>query len=479
MSEMIGSISTKVKIASLNLWIIIGYSTGYFGYGFVTQMMTTYLVFYATVVLNIPGGLIGLIIAISILWDAVSDPLMGYISDMTVSKFGRRHVYIIIGTIGIAITNLMLWNVRIDISMEYKFIWILLAVLLIKTFVTIFVTPYSALGAELSNDYDERTIIQGTKTVFYLSSFVIVTAVCMFIYFRPTDMYPLGQLNPSAYRKISILSSLLMLGTGFLAYLSTKKFIPQLQKTKTEATQFHFSEFISSLKFCMTLDNYRHIFFGFLFTNLASAVISAVGLHTFTYTFQMNNYEIGIVLGIQFLVCIVAQPFWIKIAAKSGKIYAVNLGLKISIVGCLTLLVFTFMKGQVVMNFEYLLIYSVIIGFGTSGLFSIPLSMVADTVDEQEYITGDRNEGLYYGMINFGYKISQSIAIIVLGIFLDIIRFDSSLPFQESYTTTLLGVILSVASMLTFILATIAYKKYNVDKERIEFIQAEIKRRWT
>lgn len=487
MTDISKQIQTKVNTAIISLWIILGYSSGFFGYGFITQMMTSYLFFYASVVLQVPGGLIGIIISISIIWDAISDPMMGYISDKTISRHGRRHIYIIIGTVSIAITNLLLWNVNTSIRMEFKFIWILLAVLLIKTGVTIFVTPYSALGAELSNDYNERTRIQGAKTIFYLCAFVIVTAICMFVFFKPTVAYPVGQMNPIAYRSISLLSSFIMLLTGFLTYISTKKYIPIIEKLHFEkanpttstkkSLKLHLSEFSSTIKFCMTLDDYRHIFFGYLYTNLASAVIGVVGLHTFTYTFQMNNVEIGIILGTQFLICIVAQPLWIKIASLRSKLFAVNLGLFISILGCLTLFGFTFLRGEVIDHFQLLLIYSFIIGFGTSGLFSIPLSMVADTVDEQDYLTGHRNEGVFYGMLNFGYKISQSIAIFILGILLDVINFDASLAVQSTITAIMLGVILSMASLLSFVLSILVYRKYSADEERIRYIQSEIKKR--
>jgi len=491
MNETMNNVDMQKRTKVTSFKTILGYSSGYFGYGFVTQMMTSYLFFYASVVLDIPGGLIGLVISISVIWDAISDPMMGYISDKTVTRFGRRHIYIVLGTISIVLTNLLLWNVNTSLEMKYKFIWILLAVVLIKTGVTIFVTPYSALGAEMSHDYNERTKIQGTKSIFFLSAFITVAAICMFVFFRPTQAYPIGQMNPNAYRNISILSSVVMILTGYITYVSTKKYIPiieQLHLTNSlkkvgennatkKSLKSHSREFMHMLKFCMTLDDYRHIFFGYLYTNLASAVIGVVGLHTFTYTFQMNNDQIGIVLGTQFLVCILVQPFWIKLASIKSKLFAVITGLSISILGCLILFALTLFRSEVIAHFEYLIFYACVIGFGTSGLFSIPLSMVADTVDEQEYISGERNEGVFYGMLNFGYKMSQSIAIFFLGILLDLINFDASLSVQKPLTAIFLGVILSIGSLFTFVLAIVVYRKYSADESKIRMMQEKIKER--
>ena len=75
-------------------------------------------------------------------------------------------------------------------------------------------------------------------------------------------------------------------------------------------------------------------------------------------------------------------------------------------------------------NFLYLLMPAVLLGFGTGGLFSIPLSMIADTIDIEELNTGIRTEGMYYGCLTLFYKLSQSIAIFLLGFLLDIVKFD-------------------------------------------------------
>ena len=103
--------------------------------------------------------------------------------------------------------------------------------------------------------------------------------------------------------------------------------------------------------------------------------------------------------------------------------------------------------------------------------------MVADTVDQQEFDTGERHEGIYYGMLNFGYKISQSIALLLLGFMLDIIRFDADLKSQSLLTSLSLGILLAVGSLVAFILAINAYAHYSLDESKVLYIQAELKSR--
>lgn len=465
---------TKKKVSLqtyvINTPIMIGYGMGFFGYGFVTQMISSYFVFYATAVLMLPGSFIGTLVAISIIWDAVSDPIMGFISDHTKSKYGNRHIYIFIGTILIAFGNLFLWNVKLDLSSLQKFVWLLIAIMMVKTFVTIFVTPYSALGAELTTDYNERSKLQSIKTIWFLSALIIVTAVCMFIFFRPTALYPVGQLNPLAYRNIAITSSIVMVISGAVTLIFTNKYKTEKHKKNTASTK----HFIYEIKRSLENLNFRKVFFGYLFTNMASAIIGVVGLHTFTYTFSMNNYKVGIVLGTQIFVSIISQPLWIAIAKRIDKKKTVLLGLFISIFGCVILFIAVLLRNMVSLNYQYLLIYATIIGFGTSGLYTIPLSMVTDTVDQEEYIHETRSEGVYFGMLNFGYKMSQSIAIFILGILLDLIRFNPNLSIQSHATSIHLGVALSLGSLIAFTLAIIAYFNYTLDENEINKIQIEL-----
>ena len=454
---------------------IIGYGAAFFGYGFITQMFATYLVFYATVILKISGSVVGLIISLSIVWDAISDPVMGYISDNTTAKMGKRHIYILYGTLCLTLVNTFLWRVDPCASGLAKFLWILVSVFLIKTFVTVFVTPYSALGAELSADYDERTKIQTVKTTYFLVALMLVTAVSMFVFFVPTVTYPVGQLNPSAYKNMGYTASVLMLVTGLITFFSTKKYA-HVNPVKVQR-QLVLGDFLARVKDSFKNKDFTIIFVGYLFTNIASAIIGVIGLHTFTYTFQMNNYKIGVVLAVQFSVCVVAQPIWLKLSKLLEKKDAVLLGLKTSMVACMLLLLLVIFRAQVVLRFEYMIVYAIIIGFGTSGLFSIPLSMVADTVDLQEVESNERNEGVFYGMLNFGYKLSQSIAILILGFILDLIQFDPDLSIQKSFTSFQLGLVLSVGSMVAFYFAIQAYKNYGLTKERIIALQDELSAR--
>lgn len=451
----------------------IGYGIGNYGYGLISQTISSYLVFYGTAVLFVPGKLIGLIVSVSILWDAISDPLMGYISDNTKSKFGRRHIYILFGTLLMAAANYFLWTINLEISMISKFSLVFLNMILLKTFITIFITPYNALGAELITDYDGRSSIQAIKTVFFLISILSISSISMFIFFTPTAEYPIGQLNPTAYKNMAIAISIIMFITGLISCFSTIKYRNNLHNDYN--TKSNLKDFLNSVKIAIKSSDYRSVLLGYLYTNLASVLIGTIGLHVFTFTFNMNNSTIGIIFGVQFITSILAQPIWLKIAKKIDKKKTILLGLNISIFGCMILLILVFFKDLIAINYSFMLIYAIVIGFGSSGLFFLPYSMVTDTVDLEELNHGKRNEGVYFGLLNFGYKISQSLAILLFGILLDLIEFNPTVVSNSNNTLLLLGASLPIGCIIAFLLSKYSYSKYSLNREKLFEIQEKIK----
>ena len=123
------------------------YGFGSLSYSVISQTISNFFMFFATSVLGINGTLVGLAVAISTIWDGISDTLVGYASDnVPIGKMGKRNGYMLIATIGMSIANIFLWCVPNDIAVIYKFVWILLSLIIIETFNTMFSTPFMALG---------------------------------------------------------------------------------------------------------------------------------------------------------------------------------------------------------------------------------------------------------------------------------------------------------------------------------------------
>lgn len=448
--------------------VLWGFGSGNLGFGLITQILSAYLVFYATAVLGMSGASVGILVSLGIIWDALSDPIMGYLSDHTRSnRFGRRHFFILIGGFGTAIIHLFLWNIPVGLSNQYKWIFMVIYVMTIKTFLTIYITPYTALAAEISDDYTERTKIQAVKTIFFLVGIFLATAFGMAVFFQSTELYPIGQLNPIGYRNMSIFGSILMFISMAVAYISTQNLIPSLNKRILSERSTSIASFFKEMHSAFLNKDFVSVVFGYLFSNISSALISTLALHVYTFAFYMNNDDIALIVGLQLVASIASQPFWIKYSDRYEKKKAVHAGILISAIACLYFIGCIPLKAFIQSNVLWLTPFGILAGFGTGGLFTMPQAMIADTVDSNALSTGRRQEGVFYGTLTLCYKLSQSIAIFLLGFALDFLNFNPELQIQSDFTANGLAYLLAVGSLISFILAYFSYNPYELTQRKM------------
>jgi Na+/melibiose symporter-like transporter len=343
---------------------------------------------------------------------------------------------------------------------------------------TIFITPYTALGAELSNDYNERTSIQGIKTIFFLLGLFFVSVVLLYLFFQPSVEFPVGQLNPKSYSSMGVFSSIIIIVFSMLCFFFTKKYIPILRLTENQPVEkVSLRNILTSFKGIIGDSLFRSVAFTYMFNNIASAMFSNIGLHVFTYTFTLSNEQIALMVGTQFAFSILSQPAWTYISKKIDKKPSIKLGLGLCIIASAYFFALVVFKNHILGNALYFLPFAMLAGFGTGGLFTLPLSMIADIIDLEELNIGKRSEGTYYGCLTLFYKFSQSITLLLVGFILDIIKFNSNLPVQSDSTVTILGYVLSISTTLSFGAAFLSVKKYSLNRAAVESIQMQIAER--
>ncbi len=455
----------------LKNWQIWGFGIGNFGYGALSQIMASFFVFYATAVLGLSGTIIGFIVGISVFWDAISDPIMGYLSDFTVNKrFGRRHLYLWIGCLTMVIFNLVLWNLSSALPSWLLVTLLALTLLLIKTATTIYGTPYSALGAEMTHDHVQRTKVQSIRMTFFMLGIFFATAISMLVFFKASPEFPIGQLNPASYRNMSVVTSVILLISGLSAIYSTNHLIPSLNKRVVESSDMSVKNFFMQMTNAFKHSDLRVVIIGYLFTNLAAAILNGVGLHVYTYTFMMGSSAVALVAGGQLLIAVCSQPFWLWLNKHQDKVVSIRLGLTLSMVASVYFTVCVLFKDFTIAHLWILIPFVILGGIGSGGLFTLPQAMVADAVDENALNTGNRQEGVYYGALTLSYKLSQSIAIFFIGIFVDVVGFDSGLSVQSEFTTMTLGIFMGIGTLLAFWGARKSYKHYKITRERLKDI---------
>ncbi len=446
----------------------VAYGAGNLSTGVAMQIVGSFFVFYSTAILGLPGKFVGIMMGLSIFWDAVTDPVMGHISDRTDSvRLGKRHPFLIGGALGIAIVNYLVWTIDPGQSTVVKISLATVYVLLFKTFMTVYVTPYTALGAELSTDYNERTTIQSIKAIFFVLGLALVSVGGLFWFFRPTDQYPVGQLNPDAYSFMGIASSVIILGAALFTFFPTLKYVAPIRARNPAGDGPGLSSLRAALSDAFGNKPLRMVVFTYTFSNISSALLGNLGLIVFTYTFGLSNRDIAFIVGIQFFFAMVSQPVWDMLSRRIDKMPALVIGFVLAMLGSIYFSILVLMHASIQGNALAFMPFALGTGCGIGALFTLPLSMVADTVDLDESTGGPRLEGLYYGTLTLAYKLAQALVLVLIGILIDAFGFDPSVPVQRTVTIVSLGLVLGLGAIASFGAAILAIRKYPLTAEKV------------
>jgi glycoside/pentoside/hexuronide:cation symporter, GPH family len=445
----------------------IAFGMGNLGFGAAFQVLGAYAMFFATDILHLSGILAGWAIGIGTVWDAAIDPLTGHVSDITRSKrFGRRHAYLLFGGIGMAVSIAFFWFVPAGWELAAKYSWFFIWMMLFRTFSAFFSTPYNALSAELCEDYNERTALQGYKTAFFVLGLLFPSVVVMTFFFKATPHYPQGQNNPAAYPLIGIALGILALVMTLICFAGTFKHIPRLPKALIiNRGRGYIKKLYSSLIIAMKNKDFRHVAFGYLFINIASTLVAGLGIYVLTYAFKMTNIEIAIVFGGLFIIAVASQPLWWLISKKMDKRPALLIAMAVCLLGMVCFMVLLFFREQIIGKPYFFIPFMLSAGIGIGGVLTMPHSMVADTIDKTEMETGERKDGTFFGCLTFLYKFSQAFAIILMGVFIELIKQsseDASLP---------LGLVLCIGCIVSFIVASVVILGYKLKKSDVLEIQ--------
>lgn len=434
------------------------YGFGDLGYATVAQTLSNFIMFFGTSVLGVSGTLMGIAISVGVLWDAISDPLLGYISDNTYSSMGKRHPYILIGTLGMCAINLIIWLVPPSSPEIVKFLWILLSLLLVQTFCTFFSTPYLALGLEMTKDPHEQTSLQSYKTIFSLLG-MMLPSVFMFL-FMPSGNSSQGQLNIAGYVDIAYVSSLTCLICGLITFFGTLKHgvcCKMDYPMKKEKFSSVFNDFFNMLK----KKNYRNIILGYSVSLIASSILTASGIHMFTYCFHFNSQQISIAMVALIFGAIFSQFYWTKKSVKNGKKSTLIHGLCLGTLGILLIWVLFMLRDLFATTVLFFITLPLVAfaGFGTGVLYTLPISIFSDILALDKDLIGKDKTATYSGIMTLSNKMANAFSLFLIGVVLDLIKFNAAYPVQPASVQLGLGNMVIFGVALSLVLSIYFYKK--------------------
>ena len=396
------------------------------------------LLFYGTVV-GLEPGLVGTAIFIALIFDAFSDPIVGYWSDNTRSRLGRRHPFMYAAALPVAISYWALWNPP-ELGQLGLFWYVLCLAILIRMFITLYETPSSALMPELTSDYAQRTSIQAWRQFFGWSGGNFMSVLMFGALLVPSAEYPTGTLNRDGYETYGLVSSVLIFFAILISAMGTHSRIPHLAsppERDTRGLTVIFRELFQTL----FERSFLALFAASLFGAAASGLAGAMSFLLLTYFWGFTSEQIFIYTALVFVSA--ALGLWIapKFVQRWGKkVAAIRLGI----------LAFSIAPAPVVLRLLGLMpdngdpiLFPLIATINTLDLGliiasqAVLYSMVADLVEQNEVRTGRRSEGVFFAAITFIRKTNQGLGAFAAGLILSLIAFPQGVASDQVSSETL------------------------------------------
>lgn len=440
--------------------------------------MGNFIMFFGTSIMGISGSLVGIAMAISSIWDGISDPLVGYLSDNTQNKvFGRRLGYMLFGSIAIALINIMVWSIPQGISEMGKFFWLLISMLALESANTFFGTPYSALGIDIAPDYNEQSKVQSFKTVFSIVG-MILPSILLYIFMPSISFGIQTKFTQDGYINMAYVNSALVIACTGVAVMGTIRHVQRQNRLAPpfKKEKFNFGKLIAGYAKVLKKRNFRSVILGYSMANIASAFLTGVGMHLFTYCYHFSSPQISILLITLFGGAICSQVLWVQVAKRLDKKQALILSLSLIIFGialtAITFLFRTYLPSD--QMFYFALPCMLFCGIGAGAMYSLPMSMYADVVTLEMYETGNSNAGSYAGYYSFTYNLSNSIALLIIGFLLDFIKFDSTQPVQAMSVQNGLGIIVVCGCCISLAASILLFSQYKIKRSDVLKVQLMI-----
>jgi len=444
------TLTTKTKLS---------YGVGDLGLALTSAMLGLLFAKFLTDTVGLQPSLAAIAIFVGRTWDWINDPIQGYISDRTRSRWGRRRPYLLFGAIPFGITFLMLWWIPPIQSQVWLTVYYTAAYFLFDAMVTLVFIPYVALTPEITEDYDGRTSLTSFRMFFSLSGSLLGTVA-------PLLVLGGAAVPPEKSSVIFMIAAMLAVVSSIpflITFAGTSENVIHLQQERSKLREI-LQAMRGNRPYLMAIAIYLATIAGF-------EVLTGTSLYFFQYKLQMPDIADYTTL-IMFVVALLSIPLWLWVSRKMNKVkgYAVAIAYLTVI-----LLVYASFNSEVPVFLPF--IFSALAGVGIAAGQTLPWAILPDTVEYGEYLSGKRNEGVFYSMMTLARKIASSITLPVVLVLLDWSGYVSNVPQQEPAVVTTIALLFAGIPSLLFMVGLITALRYPLSRERFNEIKVELQRR--
>lgn len=427
------------------------YGLADFGFSVAYTIPAFFLMIFLTDVAGIPPALVGTVLLVAKIWDAVIDPFIGHLSDRLQTGWGRRRPFLLWFAVPFGLSFYLLWLVPAASSLFWQALVVMGVVIFFITNFSLLSVPYNSLAPEMTRDYNERTRLNAYRMFFSIIGGLV--AVILPAYFLSLSADP-----RYGYRVMG-----LSVGV-FITLLPLAAFWGTREKQFTGNREVSFGR---GVRLVLTNRPFILSLLTYLATWVAIDIISAVFLYYLKYWLGIGEEFSNTIFGVLFIVAALFLPFWVNVSERSGKVRAYILGHGFL---AIILLVLVFLPPE---NNRLVYLFAALAGIGVSAAHVIPISILPDAIEYDQLHSGCRQEGIYFGLVNFIRQLATSGALFFVGL---VLQWTGYVPNAPQTVTALWGIRLLIGLLpgMLLLLGIIALRKYPIDREYHQKITAQL-----
>lgn len=457
----------------------IVYGVGSVAYGIKDVAFRSFLLIYYNQVIGAPAALVSAAIMVALVVDAISDPVIGQFSDRLKTRWGRRHPLMYASAIPASLSFLLLWMPPEGLSGAGLFIYLVLMASLVRTCITFYEIPSSALAPELTSEYDERTSIASYRYFFGYVGGLGMSFLTLFVFLHPTEEYPVGQLNPDGYWMFAVVGALVMIVTVLLSTMGTHHRIPYLRQP--DVNKVGFVETLRQMRESFSHSGFLAILSFGVLKYTAIGMTGALTLYFGTFFWGLESRQLALlaldgVMG-ACLALVLAPIASRRFGKRNSAFWLAVVAVLVAVSPYVLRLLGWFFDN----DSPWLLpaLFGLQAVYATCGIASATLvhAMIGDVIDESSLRTGRRAEGLFYAANSFMQKCVSGLGVLVAGLLLAAVGMpEGTTPDQlDPSIIRNLVIIYIPAITLLYIVGASLLAYYRIDRASHEANVAELK----
>ncbi len=428
-------------------------------------------------VLGLSGTLAGLAITIAVVFDAISDPIVGSISDRFRSKFGRRHPFLYVSAVPLGLCFVALYTPPDALQDMGLFLWFTIFTIGLRLSLTLYHVPHLALGAELTDDYRERSVVFGYNSILGM----VGGSAAFFFGWTYLGEADGGFTEASNFLPIGIVvGSSATLLVFFSAYF-TRDVIPSLKQIANDIPAFSLRQLGAEIMDCFQNRNYLWLLLGLLCLSATNGLREAMNAYVGLFFWELDPKQLrffALATPLAFVFAFFATPWLNSRFEKVGTMIG-GVGILVisqALLPTLRLLDLIPENGHPVI-FPMLLV-TIAFVYGASAVLSISvMSALADVADDHELNTGRRQEGIFYSARTFVGKATGAFGLLLGGIAIDLIGWPTGVESADQVhpdTIFSLGLIEGPIAAIPSLFAIFFYSRYKITKKRHKEIRTAL-----